>query len=87
MCIACSPLPEADLVIYNARLITMNDAHPEGEVIVIREGKILEIGNSELKDKYRAKQIEDAAGAYLYPGFIDAHCHFYGYATTLLNVI
>lgn len=85
MCIACSPLPEADLVIYNARLITMNDAHPEGEVIVIREGKILEIGNSELKDKYRAKQIEDAAGAYLYPGFIDAHCHFYGYATTLLE--
>jgi predicted amidohydrolase YtcJ len=39
---------------------------------------------SDIESKYEGKRI--AHHGYIYPGFIDAHSHFYGYGKTLTKV-
>ena len=52
--------------------------------MVIRDGKIIAIGsNDDILKEYEADEMLDAAGKFVYPGFIDAHCHFYGYGINL----
>ena len=77
----------ADSIVFNAQIITMDDALPSAEVMVIRNGKILAIGGKDLLDRYTCPDsaMQDAGKQYVYPGLIDAHCHFYGYAKTLLT--
>ena len=76
-----------DRIIYNAHIITMDDSMQEAEVMVVKDGKILAIGNKSLLEKYTCRRgnMQDLKGQYVYPGLIDAHCHFYGYAKTLLT--
>lgn len=76
-----------DSIIFNATIITMNDSSKSAEVMVVDKGKILAIGGSELLEKYTcdASKMVDANEQFVYPGLIDAHCHFYGYAKTLLT--
>ena len=51
---------------------------------VISNGKILETGESrELQKKYKATEKLDAQGKFIYPGFIDAHAHFFNYGLGL----
>lgn len=65
--------------------MTMDDSIQTAEVMVIQSGKIIAIGDSTLLNRYESKEKIDAKQQYVYPGFIDAHCHFYGYAKTLLS--
>src|SRR5690606_13524999 len=85
---ACSPQKEkVDQLIYNARIITMNDEDSIAQVMAIKDGKVYAIGDSTLLEKYDCQNENkiDAKGQFVYPGLIDAHCHFYGYAKTLLT--
>ncbi len=85
---SCAPdkLP-ADLLIKNATIYTVNDAFETANALVVKDGKILEIGlKPELELKYKIKETYDAKGQFVYPGFIDAHCHLYGLGTTLQQV-
>lgn len=80
---ACNK-PKADLVIYNAKIYTVNDKFEMAEAIAISNGKIVGIGKSaDLKEKFDAKEQLDANGKPIYPGFIDAHAHFFGYGQSL----
>lgn len=63
----------------------MKDSVPTAEVMVLKSGKIIAIGDSSLLNRFESKEMIDAKKQYVYPGFIDAHCHFYGYAKTLLS--
>ena len=76
----CEPNKEkADLLVYNANVYTVNDDVDKAEAFVVRDGKFLEVGkNDVLKDKYEFSESIDAEGKAVYPGFIDAHAHFYG---------
>ena len=48
------------------------------------EGKIIAIGfNVDILKEYDADEMLDAGGKFIYPGFIDAHCLFTGYATDM----
>lgn len=78
--LACSTKPTAELVVHNAHIYLCNTAFDTATTIVIDNGKILKTGDDALLNQYNATQIIDAKGAYIYPGFIDAHCHFTGYA-------
>ncbi len=50
--------------------------------MAIENGRIVETGSNEaILGKYKAIETIDAGGKAIYPGFIDAHCHFTGYAT------
>jgi predicted amidohydrolase YtcJ len=71
---------EADLVVHNARIITLDSANSVHQAMAIKDGRILELGaEQEILNRYRAKETYDAAGQIIYPGFIDGHCHFFGY--------
>ncbi|MFH1119733.1 MAG: amidohydrolase family protein [Bacteroidota bacterium] len=71
----------ADLIIQNAVIYTADSAFSIEAAMAIADGKILEVGDNEaINEKYQADSVIDADGKAIYPGFIDAHSHFYGYA-------
>ena len=70
---------EADLLVFNANVYTVDDQFGKVEAFVVKDGKFLETGSSEeLKEKYDFTEMIDAEGRAVYPGFIDGHAHFYG---------
>lgn len=79
----CAP-DKADLIVYNAKVYTVDDNFSMAEAFAIRDGKILAVGkNLEIMDRFEAKKEIDLLGHYVYPGLIDAHCHFFSYGLTL----
>jgi predicted amidohydrolase YtcJ len=77
--ISCTKKEKADTIVINANIYTVNDAFDKAEAIAIKDGKIVAVGTSqEIQAKYAATFINDAKGKTIVPGFIDAHCHFYG---------
>jgi len=83
---ACST-KTADLLVYNAHIYTVDSSFHVAEAMVIDKGLIVATGKkTDLEAQYSFQVKEDAAGQYIYPGFIDAHAHFVGYAMNLLQV-
>ncbi|MGE0089631.1 MAG: amidohydrolase [Bacteroidales bacterium] len=77
---------QADLIVHNAKIYTLNTDFFIAESFAVRDGKFIEVGKSiDLLKKYKADQVMDLNGKFVYPGFIDAHCHFYGYCLSLLQ--
>ena len=70
----------ADTIIHNARIYTMDAAQTVHTAIAIKDGKILEVGpDRQILNKYRSSNKVDGVMRPIYPGLIDAHCHFLGY--------
>lgn len=77
---ACQQKQAVDMMVLNAKIYTVDDNFSTAECMVIHEGKILAIGNfNELINHYVPRIKYDAGKKYIYPGFIDAHCHFVGF--------
>ncbi|MDN5285357.1 MAG: amidohydrolase [Mucilaginibacter sp.] len=77
----------ADLLIKNAVVYTVDSAFTTANAFVVKGGKILAVGGADtLEQKYLAHEVLDAQGAAVYPGFIDAHAHFYDYGLGLQEV-
>jgi len=73
------PKLPADLIVINAKVYTVNDAFEVVEAMVVKDGKVVEVGTSEtLQAKYEANETLDAEGRTIIPGMIDAHAHLYG---------
>ena len=84
---SCAVKKPADLVVYNANVYTVDQAFSVTEAFAVKDGKILETGNSErIRKKYQSAGELNAEGKSIYPGFIDGHAHFYGYGEGLQNV-
>ncbi len=86
--VSCAPdkLP-ADLLIKNAKIYTVDKDFSTANALVVKDGKILEIGlKPELELKYKIKKTYDANGNTVVPGLIDAHAHLYGLGLGLQNV-
>ncbi len=74
----------ADLLIKNATIYTVDNKFSMANAVVVKNGKIIAVGDADsLERKYQAKNIIDAGNKALYPGFIDAHAHFYEYGLGL----
>lgn len=82
---ACSQKPKADLILFNGTIYTVDSSFLICKALAIKDGKILETGNDDLLSRYDAKEKIDLGGKAVYPGFIDGHCHFYGYSTDLVK--
>ena len=65
--------PVADVLIKNAKVLTITNGTLENTDVLIQKGIITEIG-ADLKAK-KSIPIIDAEGQYLMPGIIDAHSH------------
>ncbi|GAB3225674.1 amidohydrolase [Hymenobacter seoulensis] len=74
----------ADLLVYNATVYTVDSAFSKAQAFAVKDGKFVAVGTAEeLRGKFQATQEVDAQGQFIYPGFYDAHCHFYRYALGL----
>ncbi len=81
---ACGKKQSADLLVYNAHIYTVDSLFGTAEAMVVKDGKILAIGKTDSLSKlFDAKEKLDATGKFIYPGFIDAHCHFLEYGKGL----
>jgi predicted amidohydrolase YtcJ len=81
---SCRPKEKADLLIYNARVYTVDSAFSVVSAIAVRDGKVLATGtDADIEGKYEGGEVLDAGGKAVYPGFIDAHSHFVGYSQSL----
>ncbi len=71
------PQANADLMITNAQILTMdNDKNVyENGVIVVKDNRIIAIGTNSIATKYKAKKLIDADGDIAMPGMINLHNH------------
>ena len=84
---SCNAKEKADLLVYNATIYTVDSSFSTAEAMVVKDGKIIATGKmADLEESYSAKEKIDAAGKFIYPGFIDAHAHFVGYGMSLRTV-
>lgn len=85
---SCAPEKlSADLLIKNATIYTVDKDFSTANALVVKDGKILEIGlKPELELKYKIKETYDAKGNTVVPGLIDAHAHLYGLGLALQQV-
>ena len=68
---------EADLVVFNGNIITMDPQKPTATALAVKSYKVLAIGEEDeivalIPD---AKRVIDLGGKTVVPGFIDAHTH------------
>ncbi len=76
---SCKPQEKADIIVINANAYTVNNNFDKAESFAVKDGKFIAIGsNNEIQEKYITLKTVDAKNKPVYPGFIDAHCHFYG---------
>ncbi len=82
--VSCNFKPKADAIYYNGKVVTVDESFSIAEAFAVKNGKFIAIGSSsELLEKYQTAKKIDLQQHYVYPGFIDAHCHFLGYAGDL----
>lgn len=81
---ACKGKTAADTLFVNGTVYTVDSAFSKTEAVAVKEGKIIATGTTaELQQKFDAKETVDLQGKFMYPGFIDAHAHFYRYGLGL----
>lgn len=81
---ACSSINEVDILFFNGKIYTVDSSFSVAEAVAVKDGKIIATGKSdELKKQFKAKEQIDLNGKFLFPGFIDAHAHFYRYGLGL----
>lgn len=69
-------MDSADVVLLNAQIYTVSDARPRASALAVRDGRFIEVGESEsLLDAHPSARVLNAEGRTVIPGFIDAHAH------------
>ena len=81
---SCTSKKQADLIVTNATVYTVDSTFSKAESFAVIAGKIAATGTSEeILKQFTSENIIDATGKFVSPGFNDAHCHFNGYANNL----
>ena len=77
-----------DLVFANARVVTLDHRRPLADLVATTGDRIARVGRSADLPALRSSgaRVIDCGGGTLVPGFIDAHCHLFAYAASLLDV-
>jgi predicted amidohydrolase YtcJ len=79
----------ADLVIRNAKIVTINEQQPHAQAVAIAGETILCVGSNEDVQPYidaAQTKVIDAQGRLVTPGFNDAHIHFLQGGRAMLEV-
>ena len=63
-----------DMVIFNAKVLTMDDAQPRATAVAVANGRIVAVGGHEVATLAASRRI-DAGGRSLLPGFVESHLH------------
>ena len=76
--LGCQKKQEIDLIVFNAQVITLDNADPEAQAFAVHHGKIIFTGtNAQVFDRFESQNNLDAQAKTIMPGIIDAHAHFY----------
>ncbi len=77
----------ADLVLYNANILTMNPRRPRAGLVAAKDGEIVWVGTSDDLELFKGRsKLINCEGETVIPGFNDAHIHIMAYASNLLSV-
>jgi predicted amidohydrolase YtcJ len=80
---SCATKQKVDIIVHHGVVYTVDSNFSMAEAFAVKDGKFVAIGtNKDILDRYTAVKMIDAGGKAVYPGFIDAHCHFYSYGKT-----
>ena len=68
---------EADLILYNGKIITVNSDFSIQQAMAVKGNHILQVGNNKdiLRLKANTTQVLNLDGVVVLPGFIDSHSH------------
>lgn len=77
---ACSSEEKADMVLLNAKVITVDDTNTEAEAVAVKGDTIYAVGTTaEISDMIGdATEVIDLEGKTVVPGLIESHAHFLG---------
>ncbi len=83
----CSNMEKkVDLIIYSTKIYTIDSNFSMAQAMAVRDGKVVATGsNEDIFDHYTAEKVYNALNKFVYPGFIDGHCHFYWYGEALIR--
>src|SRR5215218_8624757 len=83
---SCNGKRRADIIFFNGDIYTVDESFNIVQAVAVRNGIIKAVGTTkEILADYDAATKIDLQGKPLYPGFIDAHCHFFGYGIDMLK--
>lgn len=81
---SCDKKSPVDMIITNAVIYSVDTSFNTFESMVIKDGLIAAIGSDkEMRKQFSSDKVLDLNGKSVFPGFIDPHCHFYGYGNGL----
>jgi predicted amidohydrolase YtcJ len=83
---SCNKGKEADSIYYNGTVYTLDSAFTIHTAFAVKDGRIVATGSDKEILAYTAASRTDLKGKIVYPGFHDAHCHFYGYGNDLKKI-
>ncbi len=85
--ISCDQNMAPELIITNAKVWTATDTQAEINTIVVKDGRISELGDQSLSAKAKeSTKIVDVQGAFVMPGLIEGHGHFSGLGKSLIKL-
>jgi predicted amidohydrolase YtcJ len=72
-----APTDVPDLIVHNARVVTVDRAFSVHEAMAVKDGRILRVGKNDeiLRTKGPGTQVVDLSGKTVLPGLIDSHVH------------
>lgn len=78
----------ADLIVTNARVITMDEAKPKAEAVAVKGNEIIAVGSRKDVEELKAKhtKVIDAAGKTVMPGLVESHVHIFMGSAELENL-
>ena len=79
---------ESDTLIFNTKIYTANDIHPEAEAVAVKNKNIVFVGSNKEAEAYKCGEVSmlDLEDMFVYPGFIDSHAHVKGIGYRELNL-
>lgn len=85
--VAAQQKVKADAIIINATIYTMDANMSAQRYMVILQGKVAAVSNTpdNIFNRFESDHILNLEGKFIYPGFNDAHCHFYGLGLNVLQ--
>jgi predicted amidohydrolase YtcJ len=90
-CTPASPSGEADLVLVDGKIVTVDQSLPEAQALAARDGRIIAVGSDADVEAFigPGTEVIDLDGRLAIPGFIEGHAHYMGVgrATLQLNLM
>ncbi|MGD2294274.1 MAG: amidohydrolase [Candidatus Aminicenantes bacterium] len=78
MVFGCTRKEPADLVLFNGKIVTVDESKPEVQALAVKGDKVLALGTDKQIQRHvtDATEVIDLEGKLAIPGFTDAHGHF-----------